>query len=273
MRHARAFTLIELLVAIAIIAILVGVLLPSLAGAQKAAATSQALAASRTLMQAYITYSGDYSELVLPAHLTPGQAQATGVRDEFGNLIEPPVSQRWVYRLGPYFDHGWAGTTHVGDRARMLRDFEELIAEGGTENWSYQVSVFPSFGINHRYMGGDFRRRDWIDARHHITRLGQALSPTSLIVFASARFNVAGQSYHGYVDVTHPPLDAVFKESDETTGPATAFGNVHPRYTRSAAIGWLDGHASLLEADHITDRRLWSDPAARADDARWEPTQ
>ncbi|MFI4883459.1 MAG: prepilin-type N-terminal cleavage/methylation domain-containing protein [Phycisphaerales bacterium JB064] len=273
MRHARAFTLIELLVVIAIIAILIGVLLPSLAGARKAAETSQALAASRTLMQAYIAYSGDYSELVLPAHLTPGQAQATGVRDEFGNPIEPPVSQRWVYRLGPYFDHGWAGTTHVGDRARMLRDFEELIAEGGTENWSYQVSVFPSFGINHRYMGGDFRRHDWIDERHHITRLGQALSPTSLIVFASARFNVAGQSYHGYVDVTHPPLDAVFKESDETTGPATAFGNVHPRYSRSAAIGWLDGHASLLEADRITDRRLWSDPAARTDDARWDPTQ
>lgn len=62
-RHVRsAFTLIELLVVIAIIAVLLGILLPSLAGARQQARTSRCLANIRSSVQALTMYADDFKE-------------------------------------------------------------------------------------------------------------------------------------------------------------------------------------------------------------------
>lgn len=62
MPRVRAFTLIELLVVIAVIALLVGILLPSLAGARESARTTQCLSSMRSIIQGLTAYSGDYRE-------------------------------------------------------------------------------------------------------------------------------------------------------------------------------------------------------------------
>ncbi len=269
-RRIGAFTLVELLVVIALIAVLVGILAPALGKARQAATATEAQCAVRTLMQAYHMYADANGGFVLPGHLDA--AQPRSVRDEFGKELSAPVAQRWTYRLAPFFDHGWAGTTHIGSRRETIRDGERIRAQqNGDFLWAYEVSIFPSFGLNWRYLGGDYRRSDWLAQRHHVLKIDDAASPSNLIVFGSARFNVATTRVDGYIEVSPPPLGATFDTNAETSAPATAFGNNHPRYAGASVVGWLDGHAGAIKPFDLMDRRKWSNTAARRGNWDWEP--
>lgn len=68
----RAFTLIELLVVVAIIALLVGLLLPALAAARKSGKATVCLSNVRGIGQALTPYNGDHHELVVPSYTMTG---------------------------------------------------------------------------------------------------------------------------------------------------------------------------------------------------------
>jgi type II secretory pathway pseudopilin PulG len=67
-RFASAFTLIELLVVIGIIALLIGLLLPSLSAAREAGRQLRCLTNMKTFATATILYAQDYKERVWPAY-------------------------------------------------------------------------------------------------------------------------------------------------------------------------------------------------------------
>jgi prepilin-type N-terminal cleavage/methylation domain-containing protein/prepilin-type processing-associated H-X9-DG protein len=73
----RGFTLIELLVVIAIVALLIGLLLPSLGKARSAARTVKCAANARSIAQGVLAYSGD-NKTYLPPHYVYAADETSG---------------------------------------------------------------------------------------------------------------------------------------------------------------------------------------------------
>jgi prepilin-type processing-associated H-X9-DG protein len=206
------------------------------------------------------------------------------VRDEAGRVIENLlVRKRWVYRLAPYFDYGWGGTTHVNARARRLAERADVMRDGGLfgdalESWAYDVSVFPSFGYNGANLGGDPEDVDGggrtiFRNNQHTKRLSDPVAASELIAFVSAYGENTfpggdGERVEGYFKAAPAPLG--FPAWDETVR-SDEFRHVHPRYGGSAVVGFVDGHAGTLTDEQTRDRRFWSDYARRRNLPDWDP--
>lgn len=266
-RRACGFTLIELLVVIAIVALLVGMLLPALGKARGRARAARALGASRSLLGAYVLYTGDSQDWLLEGYLPAGTGRR--ITDEFGLEWGAPIAQRWVYRLAPWFDYGFMGTTLVNGEAAFYKD-RDLIRNGpdGEFNWVYRMSAYPAMGLNVSYVGGNYAAGgDLFRREAPVRRIGEAFRSSSLIAFATARGPSDLGVEPGFHRVEPPPVGAVFDGGGRPDG----FGYVDPRYDGRAITGFVDGHCAGLAPAVLLDRRLWSDKAARKDDAAWEP--
>jgi len=76
--RSRGFTLIELLVVIAIIAILMGILMPSLQMARDHAKRVHCVSNTRTLLLAWLMYKDEYDGKLVPGHVRDNPIQWVG---------------------------------------------------------------------------------------------------------------------------------------------------------------------------------------------------
>jgi len=265
------FTLVELLVVVAILGVVLAALFPVFSRLRDASARAREIAAARSLMGAWQQYAHDSSGAVLPgyrsglpaydANRNPIAAQTIGI-----------TANRWVWRLAPYVGHDF-NALYLGQHERMLRELELT----DYSNYLYQTSVFPSFGLNSVWVGGDENFGGYNSAflglygKFYVTRLGEIERPAGLVVFASARGQDSMPSgelsdlTEGFFRIQAPCFStrtwaAAYDEDD----PASC-GNLSARHGGSVVVGFADGHAEARRPEELDDMRLWSNGATSKD--------
>jgi len=250
-RHIRGFTLIELLVVIGIIGLLIAILLPALGAARRSAQQVAESAAMKQALVGYHVHSTDHKNRLLAGY----PQQASGKDHAGASLANDPTIQRYPFRLAPSLNYKLGGALYVND---TLETWESADADD-----AYALSISPNFGLNARYLGGDYR----YGYLPSIRRLSQSADPSGLFVFGSSRSASGAPGSHntGYFEIFEPTAEAFELEGQ----PSGRFGHLYPRWNGRATMGMFDGHAEAVDEQTLQDRRLWSDAARRADDPDW----
>lgn len=274
--HPGGFTLAELVVAVAIIAVLVAILVPVALGARRTAARVRETSALRGVLIAWTAYATDQQGFVLP-----GYRGGLAVRDEYGDAIpaeayggDVEVRKRYPWRLAPWLDQDFR-RLYVGENESTL----ERLKAGERAQYYYFASLYPSFGLNSAFVGGDEARfpsdpqmpngADNPFAQYCVTRLSGARRPQRTIVFASARTNATADSSiaEGYFRVDAPWLNTPVPRWAAQYSPddPTSCGSVSTRHGDEVCTGTVDGAVELLQVDALRDMTRWCDAAPEAE--------
>lgn len=161
--RSRAFTIVEMLVVISIIGLLVGLIVPALAGARRQSRKTNELNSIKQVGLAWLMYANNNGDAVLPGFLeadvqlppVAGVSRGWGVSYKFPYKtdipIDPvdPIAGPWTWRLLPYLDfnhdivHG-----HTGEDGWEMSTIDTDLVE------ARELAYEPAFGYNGYYLGG-----------------------------------------------------------------------------------------------------------------------
>jgi prepilin-type N-terminal cleavage/methylation domain-containing protein/prepilin-type processing-associated H-X9-DG protein len=261
LRGERGFTLIELLVVIAIIALLIGILLPSLAGAREAARRAKCLSNQRQIGMGLQMYAEWWKEW------TPRES---GFSERPGQRLNPP----WAYAIRPFIDSeatagapaGYLGanptgspdTSGYGDRYERAEYYRDPSRPKDRHTIHFVVN------------GLLFRNKTTLNTQYakpptKMSRYPRPADTLYLSCFADDPTSLHANSWYTptatnfdlavYYDMHH-------EENITGTNPNSAvyIQRVAPKRHKNGANGvFLDGHARGVPTAEISSLSRWDD--------------
>ncbi len=273
----RGFTLIELLTVVGVIAVLMAILLPSLAKGKLLARQARTASDMHQMLLAYREYSADNDGRVLPGFL-PDSVNWTVRSVQYGITVSGHPATRYPWRFLPYL-RDW----------RILFNNTAMPASA-VDAYAYQLSLLPKFGLNSAFVGGDHEFGGF-DAAGNANPAGggggavvfrdiDARQPASLLVFAETACFENGKAFAfpgGTLPGECPPDDlSQYFQLQPPSYAGNAIWHVNPAGGGTVAAdsqailgapvgvvanrpvaGFFDGHAEARRVQELQDLRLW----------------
>ncbi len=244
-RGNSGFTVIELLVVVTVIAVLISVLLPALAGAREAGRSSVCLSNVRQLQVALDTYAVDGRDRYAPGapDVLANLTRWHGSRASMNAAFSPEGGT-----LSEYLSGGeGAGASRA---VRACPTFANVASALAAANVGFERSA-GGYGYNNAYCGIERAlagvdpasgREVWVQATDRLGSLRASFArPTATMGFADCALadgnHAAGSG--GLIEYSF----AEPRFWPELPGNR-ADPSVHFRHKGTASVAWLDGHAS-----------------------------
>lgn len=260
----RAFTLIELLVVVAVIALLISILLPTLSAVREQARGGRCLSQLRAMSQGLVIYTNEYRDVLVPGRL-PRLDHCNWYAEILGGRKYRPtyVAMMSVAVGMPPFD----------DPRACGNEIDRFGEAGDRQNYASPLYVCPTaaewtderngaYGYNYQFLGNSRLRRadDPHSWKNWPVKLTQIHDPGATVALAdcmgtAASFRPAERREYenngrdamqfgneGF-NLDPPRIDPLRGESANFPNQRSA---ADPRHRGKAGVLFVDGHGALL---------------------------